>query len=283
VVGDLAGFVAATYMRGVPVVQVPTTLLAMVDASVGGKTGVDTPAGKNLVGAFHHPAAVVADPRVLATLPARELRAGMAEMIKHGAISDRAHFDAVARWAAETHRSTEQGGGLHRDPGEAVALIGRSVAVKAEIVRDDPREGGRRQVLNAGHTIAHALELVSGYTLLHGEAVAIGLVTEAMLGEHLQVTRTGTAAALAAALGGAGLPTSLPPGTDAALLVDAMRTDKKGRAGAVAFAFLAEPGRVAPGADGQWVTRLSRDALVNELRAATAITSVRAGSARLGS
>ncbi|HVE77600.1 MAG TPA: 3-dehydroquinate synthase, partial [Gemmatimonadaceae bacterium] len=169
VVGDLAGFVAATYMRGLPLVQVPTTLLAMIDAAIGGKTGVDTAAGKNLVGAFHPPAAVVADPDVLATLPAPHLRAGLAEAIKHGVVADEAYFDFVREalpsllaadgWAGES--MTE--------------LVAVSARIKAEVVSRDERESGLRKVLNFGHTLGHAIEAASGYALLHGEAVAIGM------------------------------------------------------------------------------------------------------------
>src|SRR5690606_31820092 len=145
----VAGFVAATYLRGVDLVQVPTSLLAMVDASVGGKTGLDTPAGKNLVGAFHQPRLVVADPGVLASLPAGELRNGLAEAVKHGAIADAAYLDGIGR---------EAGALQGRDPAALGALVARSVEIKAEVVAADPREAGRRAVLNFGHTIGHALE-----------------------------------------------------------------------------------------------------------------------------
>ena len=154
VAGDLAGFVAATYMRGVPYVQVPTTLLAMLDASVGGKTGVDTPQGKNLIGAFHPPVAVLADPLVLATLPDREYRAGLAEAVKHGLIADR-ELLRVDGAGARTRWS-------RRDAAALQQLVRRSVEIKAEVVSEDEREGGRRAILNAGHTVAHALEQATG-------------------------------------------------------------------------------------------------------------------------
>src|SRR5512134_2617756 len=184
VAGDLAGFVAATYMRGVPYVQVPTSLLAMLDASVGGKTGVDTPQGKNLIGAFHPPVAVVADPRALATLPDREFRGGMAEAVKHGLIADREYF----RWIEREVEAL-----LRRDAEVLEHLVRRSVEIKAAVVSEDEREAGRRAILNAGHTVAHALEQASGYALPHGEAVAIGLATECRLAESLGLAAPGLA------------------------------------------------------------------------------------------
>lgn len=263
VVGDLAGFVAATYLRGVPVVQVPTSLLAMVDASIGGKTGVDTPAGKNVVGAFHQPATVLADPAVLATLPPPHRRAGMAEVIKHGAVADAAYFRMGASWAAAAERAGALGQDFDWGGPQALDGVARSVAIKAAVVRADPRERGRRQVLNAGHTVAHALELATGFGLLHGEAVAIGLVVEAALGERAGVTAAGTAEALRGALGGAGLPTAVPAGLDPGRILDAMRLDKKGRAGQVRFALLREVGTAAGSDEAGWSIALD-EALVRE-------------------
>ena len=156
-------------MRGIPVVQVPTTLVAMVDASIGGKTAVDTFAGKNLVGAFHPPAAVLIDPQLLATLPLRELRAGFAEIIKHGVIADEPYLRDVAGSVSELLSASSPMGD------RMLSLIVRSVEIKAGIVSRDEREEGLRKILNFGHTIAHAVELVSGFSLLHGEAVAIGM------------------------------------------------------------------------------------------------------------
>ena len=269
VVGDLAGFVAATYLRGVPVIQVPTTLLAMVDASIGGKTGVDTPQGKNLVGAFHQPAAVLVDPSTLATLPASHVRAGMAEVIKHGAISEAAYFRLAASWAASVHRSTQRDGGSSMGMFDwnglpTLEIITRSITTKADVVNADPLEKGRRAILNTGHTVAHALERETGYALLHGEAVAIGLVVEATLGETAGVTEPGTAEALRSALGGAGLPTHLPAGIDPGRLIDAMRVDKKSRRGALAFALLAAIGKPAGSDDKGWSTTLE-ESLVRDV------------------
>jgi 3-dehydroquinate synthase len=269
VVGDLAGFVAATYLRGVPVIQVPTSLLAMVDASIGGKTGVDTPQGKNLVGAFHQPAAVLVDPATLATLPASHVRAGMGEVIKHGAISDAAWFRLAASWAASVHRATQHDGGSTAGMFDwnglpTLEIITRSISTKADVVNADPLEKGRRAILNAGHTVAHALERETGYALLHGEAVAVGLVVEARLGERAGVTEAGTAEALRSALGGAGLPTHLPAGIEPGRLIDAMRVDKKARRGALAFALLAAIGRPAGSDDSGWSTTLE-ESLVRDV------------------
>jgi 3-dehydroquinate synthase len=250
VVGDLAGFVAATFMRGVPFVQVPTSLLAMVDASVGGKVGVDTPAGKNLVGAFHQPARVIIDPVVLQTLPLAHLRAGMAEVIKHGVIAD-PHYLAEAESlgpsliASARDRSHDSEAPLdwHGDP--LAALIARSVEIKASVVAQDEREGGIRRILNFGHTIGHAVETASAFRLLHGDAVAIGMALEAELAERIGIAETGTAASVQQSLGAVGLPTSLPAGYTAEGLLELMRSDKKGRAGEIVFALPSRVGTMA--------------------------------------
>jgi len=239
VVGDLAGFVAATYMRGTPFVQIPTTLLAMIDASIGGKTGVDTAAGKNLVGAFHRPRAVIADPSVLATLPANHLRAGMAEAIKHGAIADATYYRRIdvalsALLAEPDHHAMR-------------ALILNSVEIKASIVLQDERESGIRRILNFGHTLGHAIESESDYRLLHGEAIAIGMVLEAQLGERLGVTPAGTAKQLRDTLTRAELPVTIPKDLDARRILSATRGDKKVREGVTEYALIAEIGRAIAG------------------------------------
>lgn len=268
VVGDLAGFVAATYMRGIPVIQVPTSLLAMVDASIGGKTGVDTPKGKNLVGAFHQPAAVVIDPATLATLPAAHVRAGIAEVIKHGAITSMVDFREAASWGGAVHRAAQ-----HDDfdwtSANTLDVITRSVRTKADVVNADPFEKGRRKILNAGHTVAHAIELESNFELLHGEAVAIGLVVEAELGEVAGVTAAGTASELREALGGAGLPTRLPPSADPSRLIDAMRVDKKSRGGSLAFSLLASVGTPAGSDEKGWSMNLEEGLVRDVLRSAS--------------
>lgn len=180
---DLAGFVAATYLRGVPVVQVPTSYLAMIDASVGGKTGVDVAVGKNLVGAFHAPAAVVADTALLRTLPERERREGLVEAVKHGAILDADHLDAID---ARLDRL------VAADPEVSSRIVLESVRLKAGVVAEDELEGGYRQILNFGHTVGHAVEAASDYRLGHGSAVALGMLAEAEIGERMGVTVDGT-------------------------------------------------------------------------------------------
>lgn len=258
VVGDLAGFVAATYMRGVPFIQVPTSLLAMIDASVGGKTGVDTPAGKNLVGAFHQPAAVVADTTLLATLPADHLRAGMAEAIKHGVIADSEYFASIERLLPELAALDAAGDAL-------LDLVARSVEIKADIVRRDEREGGVRKTLNFGHTIGHAVERCTNYAMLHGDAVAIGMVHEAMLGERLGVTAPGTASRIRDAIRTAGLPEERPGSISADAILAATRGDKKARAGRVEYALPATLGIMAA-ADHGWAVPVA-DELVRAVLA----------------
>lgn len=242
VVGDLAGFVAATFMRGIPVVQVPTSLLAMIDASIGGKTGVDTEAGKNLVGAFHPPAAVIADPDVLRTLPPVQLRAGLAEAIKHGVIADAAHLESVVAF------------GSHASPpvGDAIVdLVAASVEIKASVVRRDEREAGLRKTLNFGHTLGHAIEVGTGYRLLHGEAISIGMVLESELAEQLSIADRGTASAIREAVRRVGLPIDPPSELSAASIVRATHTDKKARAGQAEYALPSRVGAMA-GADRGW-------------------------------
>lgn len=254
VIGDLAGFVAATYMRGIPVVQIPTTLLAMVDASVGGKTAVDTPAGKNTVGAFHPPALVLIDPTTLSTLPQRELRSGLAEVIKHGVIADAAEIDAVALIA----------GGIGDGPTPTTGLesvIERSVRIKAEIVASDEREHGVRKVLNFGHTIGHGIEAASGYALLHGEAIAIGMVAEARLAERAGIAVSGTASAIERAVSTAGLPSRRPREIEPEQVLSLMRSDKKQRRGVLEYSLPIRVGRMAGESLGWAVPIADADAL----------------------
>jgi len=243
VVGDLGGFVAATYMRGIPVVQIPTTLLAMVDASVGGKTAVDTPAGKNTVGAFHPPAAVIIDPATLATLPARELRSGLAEVIKHGVIADDTVIDEVDAIAPVLLAATAS-----RDALEA--MIERSVRIKANVVAADERELGLRKVLNFGHTIGHGVEAASDYSLLHGEAIAIGMVAEGWLAEHLGIATIGTAAAIEDAVKRVGLPARAPAGIAPHRVLSLMRSDKKRRRGVLEYSLPTRVGEMAGESSG---------------------------------
>ena len=223
VIGDLAGFAAACWMRGIAFVQMPTTLLAMVDSSVGGKTAVDLPQGKNLVGAFHQPRAVVVDTGTLATLPERELRAGLAEVIKYGALGDAAFFG----WL-EQHVDAL----LARDPLLLAQAIAACCRHKAGIVTRDETEQGERALLNFGHTFGHALEAATGYgTLLHGEAIAIGMVLAADLSTRLKRAGDDDADRLRRLLARCGLPTAIPPGVAPQRLLDLMRLDKKNLSG----------------------------------------------------
>ena len=226
VIGDLTGYAAASYMRGVPFVQLPTTLLAQVDSSVGGKTGINHPLGKNMIGAFYQPRAVLADTATLATLPARELSAGLAEVIKHGAIIDAAFFNWI-----------EQNIGLlmARDQASLAHAIARSCEIKSEVVRQDEREGGLRAILNFGHTFGHAIEAGLGYgSWLHGEAVGCGMVMAADLSCRLGMVDQATVARMRALVAAAGLPTVAPSLGDARWL-ELMEVDKKNEGGAIKF------------------------------------------------
>ena len=225
VVGDLAGFAAACWMRGVRFVQLPTTLLAMVDSAVGGKTAVDLPQGKNLVGAFHQPSAVLADVATLDTLPERELRAGLAEVVKYGALGDAGFF----AWLEDQAEAL-----LAREPAALAEAIARCCAHKAAIVARDETEQGERMLLNLGHTFGHAIETQQGYGgLLHGEAVAVGMVLAARLSAELGRAPWPDAARLAALLERLGLPVAIPAGLAPDALLARMRLDKKAVSGAL--------------------------------------------------
>jgi 3-dehydroquinate synthase len=254
VVGDLAGFAAACWMRGIDVVQLPTSLLAMVDSSVGGKTAVDLPQGKNLVGAFHPPRAVFADTTALRSLPERELRAGLAEVVKYGAIGDAGFLQWLAAHADAL---------LARDDAALAEAIAVSCAHKAAIVERDPFERGERALLNFGHTFGHAIEAEQGYGgLVHGEAVAVGMVLAARLSTTLGMASPGDADALAALLARFGLPTVLPAGLDAEALLARMRLDKKAAASGLRFVLWDGPGAARVVAD------VPEDAVRAVLRAA---------------
>ncbi|QOC22718.1 3-dehydroquinate synthase [Wenzhouxiangella sp. AB-CW3] len=235
VVGDLAGFAAASYMRGIRVVQMPTTLLAQVDASVGGKTGVNHSSGKNLIGAFHQPAAVVADLDTLGTLGNRDYRAGMAEVVKYGAIRDPHLFS----WLESNADALSS-----RLPDLLAESVYQSVRNKAEVVAADEREAGQRALLNFGHTFGHALETVTDYSQYrHGEAVAIGMVLAARMSELMGMTEIGTADRLARLLDQFGLPTRLPDDIQRRSLLRLMRLDKKNRADQIRLILLESIGR----------------------------------------
>lgn len=229
VTGDLAGFVAATYLRGIPAVQVPTSLVAMIDASVGGKTGVDVPSGKNLVGAFHPPRVVIADPETVATLPRRERAQGLAEALKHGAVLDRPYFERLTDGAEAL---------LAGEPDATYAAVLRSVELKARVVSEDEREEGHRQVLNFGHTLGHALEAASDYELGHGSAVAAGMVLEARLGERLGITEPGTGGFLRQALSPFGLGEVPKRAWDMDAVLRYLVSDKKVRSGRPRYVLL---------------------------------------------
>ena len=238
---DLAGFVASTFMRGVPWIAMPTSLLAAVDAGIGGKTGVNTAAGKNLVGRFHQPHAVLIDLNLLATLPREEVDNGLAEMVKHAVIADSRYLDELVAAAP---------GLRNLDPGVLAGPIRRSAEIKARVVSDDPVEEDLRQVLNCGHTIAHAVELLSSYKVCHGHAVAAGLSVEAGIAQRLGLLDPGEVLRLRTALQRLGLPSAPPADLEPDALLRATRMDKKGRQGRARYALPAALGKMARGPEG---------------------------------
>jgi 3-dehydroquinate synthase len=231
VIGDMAGFAAATYMRGINWVCVPTTLLSMADASLGGKTGFDLPQGKNLIGSFYPPKLVLADPQMLETLPRREFISGLAEVVKHGIIADPDLFDLCARGLECVQADLEQ-------------VVKRAMAVKLRIIEDDPYEKGFRAALNLGHTVGHAVELVSGFRLRHGEAVSIGMVAEAKLAERLDRAGKGLSDKIREVLDKLGLPTQIPQELPREEIIRTMKVDKKKNAKAIRFALPVDIGKV---------------------------------------
>jgi len=251
VVGDMCGFAAASYMRGVPFVQVPTTLLAQVDSSVGGKTAINHPLGKNMIGAFYQPQLVVCDLDVLATLPERELSAGLAEVIKYGPIADLAFLD----WIEATLPAL-----LARDPLALAHAVQRSCEIKAHVVGQDEREAGLRAILNFGHTFGHAIEAGMGYgQWLHGEAVGCGMVMAAELSQRLGLIDAALSARLKRLVQAAGLPVQGPSlaADNAGRYLDLMRLDKKAQAGQIKFVLIDPPGSAA--------VRAAPDALVRQV------------------
>lgn len=258
VVGDLAGFVASTYLRGIPWLSVPTSLLAMVDASIGGKTGVNVHQGKNLVGTFHPPQAVLSDPDVLSTLHPEHLGAGLVEALKHGVVADAKYFEWIGANATSL---------LACDRAVLGELVSRSVAIKAAVVAEDEQERGRRAVLNAGHTVAHAIERVSDYAVLHGNAVAIGLVVEALLAHRLGLAERALAPTIKLALEQFGRPTMLDAAWDSESLLDAMVHDKKNRSDSLRFALPIRVGSMA-GQESNWTVPVSRETVQTVLSTA---------------
>lgn len=235
VVTDLAGFVAATYLRGVPFIACPTTLLAAVDASVGGKTGINTPHGKNLIGAIRQPAAVFADTRFLETLPEPEFLSGVAEALKMAATSD-----------PELFSDMEKGLGAlkDREPGALTRLIAATVRIKASVVSADERESGLREVLNFGHTIGHGLEHATGYLLAHGAAVAVGMIAESRMALRAGFLPPAAEDRLHSLIDSTGLPVQAPDGVERGRVLTALRSDKKARGGEPRFVVLEDIGRV---------------------------------------
>lgn len=235
VVGDIGGFAAASYMRGINFIQVPTTLLAQVDASVGGKTGVNHPRGKNLVGAFHQPQTVLIDIDTLDTLPRREFSAGLAEVVKIAAIRDVEFLG----WLEDSHAAI-----MARNPGTITRMIERSIINKAAIVSEDEREAGVRALLNFGHSFAHALETLTGYAkYLHGEAVAIGMLVAARLSETRGLCSIGISHRLGVLLELFGLPLHVPANLDADQIIETMKLDKKVIAGVARLVLIESAGR----------------------------------------
>src|SRR6202790_222744 len=264
VVGDVAGFVAASYLRGVALVQIPTTLVAQVDSSIGGKTGVNLPEGKNLVGAFYPPKLVLVDPRALATLPAREFRGGLAEVIKYGVIADPLLF-------AFLESSMERI--LRRDPSALLHIIRRSIEIKARVVSSDEKESGRREILNFGHTFGHALESTTGYKRFqHGEAIAWGMMCAALLGHETVGTPPDEVSRLVALIRQIGPLPAWPTGISPQKLLAAMRSDKKARSGKLRFVLSAKVGSASTydSASEKTVSiilRVAPNALLNPLHA----------------
>lgn len=251
VVGDVAGFVAATYLRGVPYVQVPTSLLAMIDSSIGGKTGVDAPAGKNLLGAFHQPRLVIADLDALGSLSPVQVAAGMAEAVKNGVIADPAYVAFLEQ--AQPAVATKDASALEQ-------VVRRSVEIKADVVAHDERDAGRRAILNFGHTVGHAIEATARFAVLHGEAVAIGMAYESRLAEALGIAQRGTAARIRSLLERYGLPLDLPETATAVDdLLTAMQLDKKSRKGTVRFALPSAVGAMHGNAHSGWTVAVAEE------------------------
>ncbi len=247
VVGDLTGFAAATWLRGVRWIGLPTTLLAMVDSGLGGKTGADLPQGKNLIGAFHPPALVLADTATLATLPARELRCGLAEAVKHAIIGDPGLLEALPRFAFCKTQDSASPCSCLAGTDWLAPFVARAMAVKIRVIQQDPYEKGIRAALNLGHTIGHGIEKATRFAVQHGEAVAIGTVLETKLAEQLGLAKPGLAAQVSDLFSSLGLPVSMPQSIDLPEVQAAMTLDKKKAGGKLRFALPADFGDVRPG------------------------------------
>lgn len=241
VIGDVAGFAAATYNRGLDLVQVPTTLLAQVDSSVGGKTGVNYGNSKNLIGSFYQPKLVLIDPDTLKSLPIRERRSGLAEIIKYGIIYDKSFFNLL---------QDEVNGLLRLTSSKLEYAISRSCEIKARIVEQDERDEGLRAILNFGHTIGHALEAITHYRVYrHGEAIAVGMVSAALIGEEIGLTKPEDTAEMVTVFANAGFPVHLPEGIAIGGVLRLLAWDKKAVEGTARFVLMEEIGKVTPGHD----------------------------------
>lgn len=255
VVGDLAGFVAATYNRGIPYLQVPTTLVACVDSSIGGKTGVDTPHGKNLIGAFHQPWRVYIDVQTLDTLEEKEIREGLAEIIKYGVIVDETLFKTIENQISKV---------FARDPKSLISIIKRCCEIKGSIVERDERESNLRKILNFGHTVGHAIEKIYNYEMTHGEAISIGMIIEGRIAVKLGLLESGDFERLFSLLSKAGLPTEFPTGPDPKLMIDTMKLDKKARGGDIEMALPRKIGEMSD-SDGKFGIKVQENLIFNSL------------------
>lgn len=241
VVGDIAGYVAATYTRGLPYIQIPTTLVACVDSSIGGKTAVDTPHGKNLIGSFHQPWRVYVDVAALSTLDEKEIREGLAEVIKYGVISDSSLFSYVDNNLEKI---------FTYDCEVLTHIIKRGCEIKARVVERDERESDLRKILNFGHTIGHAVENLSGYTISHGQAISIGMVAEGRIALEMGLWKENELMSLSALIEKAGLPTKMPEGMNIKDIIDTMMLDKKSRAGRIEMVLPETIGKMSNSKEG---------------------------------
>jgi 3-dehydroquinate synthase len=255
-VGDIGGFAAAIFKRGVPVVQIPTTTLAQADSALGGKTGVDSSVSKNAFGAFWHPAAVYIDVGTLQTLDQRQYRAGLVESVKHGLIADREYFEFF-----ESHLAAI----LDRDPGTLEAVARYNCAIKGRVVAEDPQEKNLRRILNYGHTVGHAVEAASGYRMLHGEAVAIGIIAAGRIESELGLAEPGRPDRVRTVLEKLGVPVKLPPNLAEDTLMDLMQHDKKAVDRRPRFVLLERLGQVHC-EDGQYAGPVSREVVEKVLK-----------------
>jgi 3-dehydroquinate synthase len=246
VVGDLVGFVAATFNRGIPYIQVPTTLIGMVDSAIGGKTGINHEAGKNLIGAFHQPAGVYIDIDYLSTLPQRHFTSGMAEVVKCGVIANGTLFHLVESKLRRIAR---------RSPDVMARIIEACCRIKVGVVAGDPRESNRRKILNFGHTIGHAIETLAGYRMAHGEAIAVGMVAEAHLASRVGLLSAQATRRIVDLLALLDLPTTLPPGIEIPAILEVAHRDKKARAGKVTYSLPVRIGAMA-NVDGDYAIPL---------------------------